>query len=141
MCIVSGAHERSILKLLIGRTTFKLDYESMGRILTTVCLASISHTPFGASNLPINIPIAERLFAYSTLNNNIVMTSLYPPQAMLFLYERGFPQLGHVQSGNVFVVNNTCLVGGYENTLLGYKTRVHKMCKDCLERLDVIMFG
>ena len=60
---------------------------------------------------------------------------------MLFLYDRGFPALGHVQSGNVFIVNDTCLLGGYENTLLGYKTRLYKMCKEHLERLDVIMFG
>ena len=60
---------------------------------------------------------------------------------MLFLYERGFPQLGHIQSGNVFIVNDTCLVGGYENTLLGYKTRMYKMCKDHIQRLDIIMFG
>ena len=60
---------------------------------------------------------------------------------MLFLYDRGFPQLGHVQSGNDFIVNDTCLLGGYENTLLGYKTRVYKMCKDHIQQLDVIMFG
>ena len=60
---------------------------------------------------------------------------------MLFLYDRGFPQLGHIQSGNVFIVNDVCLVGGYENTLLGYKTRMYKMCKEHIQRLDVIMFG
>ena len=66
---------------------------------------------------------------------------IFCPQAMLFLYEKGFPQLGHIQSGNVFIVNDVCLVGGYENTLLGYRTRMYKMCKEHIERLDVIMFG
>ena len=66
---------------------------------------------------------------------------IFCPQAMLFLYEKGFPQLGHIQSGNVFIVNDVCLVGGYENTVLGYKTRMYKMCKEQIQRLDVIMFG
>ena len=60
---------------------------------------------------------------------------------MSFLYETGFPALGHIQSGNVFIVNDVCLFGGYENTLLGYKTRLYKMCKEYHDRLDVIMFG
>ena len=60
---------------------------------------------------------------------------------MLFLYGRGFPPLGHVQSGNVFVVNGVCRLGGYENTLLGYKTRLFRLCKDHTAQLDVILFG
>ena len=68
---------------------------------------------------------------------------------MIFLYDKGFPVLGHVQSGNVFVVkdersrsdNFVCQLGGYENTLLGYKTRLYRLCKDHLTHFDVIMFG
>ena len=58
----------------------------------------------------------------------------------------GFDHHGHVQSGNVFVVADSdgkqvCKVGGHDNTLLGYKTRLYKLFKDYLEHLDVLMFG
>ena len=50
--------------------------------------------------------------------------------------------LGHVQSGNIFVVDgDICQLGGYENTLLGYKTRLFMRCKDHLDRFDTILFG
>ena len=50
--------------------------------------------------------------------------------------------LGHVQSGNIFVSQDgVCRLGGYENTLLGYRSRFYRMCKDHLEHMDVIMFG
>ena len=49
--------------------------------------------------------------------------------------------LGHVQSGNIFVVNDVCQLGGYENTLLGYKTKLFMFCKDHLDRFDTILFG
>ena len=60
---------------------------------------------------------------------------------MMFLYSKSFPVLGHVQSGNIFVVDDVCQLGGYENTLLGYKTRLFMRCKDHLEQLDAILFG
>ena len=60
---------------------------------------------------------------------------------MKFLYSKGFPMLGHVQSGNIFVVDDVCHLGGYENTLLGYRTRLFRLCKDELEHFDVILFG
>ena len=65
-----------------------------------------------------------------------------PLQALLFLrgIER-FPSVGHVQSGNVFTEGDMCRVGGYESTLLGYKTRLHKLFKDNLDHIDVLMFG
>ena len=64
-------------------------------------------------------------------------------QAMKFLYSQGFPKcvLGHVQTGNIFVVNDVCQLGGYENTLLGYKTRLFRLCKDDLQHFDIILFG
>ena len=36
---------------------------------------------------------------------------------------------------------NTCRLGGYENALLGYKTRAYKLCKKHLEDIDLILFG
>ena len=62
-------------------------------------------------------------------------------QGMMFLCELGLPPIDHVQSGNAFVVNEVCKLGGYENTLLGYKTRIYRLCKDHLSHLDVILFG
>ena len=62
-------------------------------------------------------------------------------QAMMFLGDLGLPLMDHVQSGNIFVVGDVCFLGGYENTLLGYKTRIYRLCKDHLSYLDVILFG
>ena len=63
-------------------------------------------------------------------------------QAMVFLYGKGFPMLGHVQSGNIFVVEkDVCKLGGYENTIVGYKTRLYRLCRNNLQHFDVIMFG
>ena len=59
----------------------------------------------------------------------------------MFLCELGLPPIDHVQSGNAFVVDEVCKLGGYENTLLGYKTRIYRLCKDHLPHLDVILFG
>ena len=60
---------------------------------------------------------------------------------MKFLYGKHFPMLGHIHSGNVFVLEDTCYLGGYENTLLGYKARLYSRCKEHLDKLDVILFG
>ena len=60
---------------------------------------------------------------------------------MQFLYSIGFPPIDHVQSGNVFVVDDVCLLGGYENTLLGYKTRIYRLCKEHLSYLDINLLG
>lgn len=63
-------------------------------------------------------------------------------QAVLFLYSRGFPLLGHIQSGNVFInEDDVCQLGGFENTLLGYKTRLYRLCRNHLVHFDIIMFG
>ena len=60
----------------------------------------------------------------------------------MFLYSKHFPMLDHVQSGNIFVVDgDVSQLGGYENTLLGYKTRLFMRCKDHLDRFDTILFG
>ena len=34
-----------------------------------------------------------------------------------------------------------CRLAGFENTLLGYKTRLYKLLKEHLNAIDVIMFG
>ena len=62
-------------------------------------------------------------------------------QAVQVLYKAGFPALGHITTGNIFIVNgNKCVLGGYENTLLGYPSRFD--CQEkCKEFIDIIMFG
>ena len=65
-------------------------------------------------------------------------------QAMIFLYHKDFPRLGHIHTGNIFIEvdgkNEKCRLGGYVNTLLGYRSEVHaKMTYD--KDIDVIMFG
>ena len=71
------------------------------------------------------------------------MDWVYALQGMRILYRYGFPHIGHVQTGNVFVDGDICQVGGYENTLLGYRTRFHHKIveENCLEDIDIILFG
>lgn len=68
-------------------------------------------------------------------------------QAMSFLYEQGFPPLGHVHTGNLFLETGrggveVCRVGGYENTLLGFRTS-HGMFANqrYSDAIDLRMFG
>ena len=57
------------------------------------------------------------------------------------LYNAGFPALGHITTGNIFLVDvNTCVLGGYENTLLGYPSRFN-YGEQYKEFIDMIMFG
>ena len=56
---------------------------------------------------------------------------------MEYLRELGFPPLQHVHTGNIFVEGDVCRLGGYENTLLGYKVLSSPVSK----YIDVIMFG
>ena len=65
-------------------------------------------------------------------------------QALIALYEAGFPAIGQIHSGNVFKVNGSYVLGGYENTLLGYRTSLyHDIAgnEDWMNRIDVILFG
>lgn len=63
---------------------------------------------------------------------------------MEFLYEKNFPPLGHIHTGNIFVGagGKVCKLGGFENTLLGYKTQqkvfAHQSHSD---GIDLKMFG
>lgn len=54
-----------------------------------------------------------------------------------------FPPLSHVHTGNIFIVDGVCRVGGHENTMLCYRSRLLKECaqNECLDFIDVIMFG
>ncbi len=38
---------------------------------------------------------------------------------------------------------DVCKLGGYENRLLGYRTRLYNLCQtfNCTEDIDIIMFG
>ena len=62
---------------------------------------------------------------------------------MVALYEAGFPIIGQIHTGNVFKVSGNYVVGGYENTLLGYRGSSYKDIagKGLLARMDMIMFG
>ena len=65
-------------------------------------------------------------------------------EALMFLYKQGLPSMGHLHSGNVFVTSdNCCKLGGYDNSLLGYRTRLYKKCdqEGYLKTIDVILFG
>ena len=65
-------------------------------------------------------------------------------QAVEVLYSVGFPYVGQIHSGNVFMFDKDRFVlGGYENTLLGYRTSCFQDLKatQLLDKIDVIMFG
>lgn len=51
--------------------------------------------------------------------------------------------LEHVHVGNIFVKEDICLLGGYENRLLGYRPRLYSTTEKSglLLYIDVIMFG
>ena len=54
-----------------------------------------------------------------------------------------FSPLCHVHTGNIFVDGDICRLGGYDNTLLGYRTSLYRTIaeKNLLQNIDVIMFG
>ena len=88
--------------------------------------------------------VCEACTCIHILISTILLDTHAHLQAMLYLYRQGFPyhQLGHVQTGNVFVgTDNICRLGGYENTLLGYKTRLFRLCRCYEDRIDIVMFG
>ncbi|XP_059350506.1 uncharacterized protein LOC130697539 isoform X2 [Daphnia carinata] len=66
-------------------------------------------------------------------------------EALLFLQERGFPPFGHLHSGNVIIQNGVARLTGFENTLLGFSSRIHPMVKSILPGtpavVDTICFG
>lgn len=51
--------------------------------------------------------------------------------------------LGHVHTGNIYIEGDNCRLGGYENALLGYRTRLYRavLGHEALPSIDVIMFG
>lgn len=69
---------------------------------------------------------------------------------MIYLYKQhsfneiDLRPLAHVHTGNVYIDDEgNCRVGGYENKLLGYRTRIHTTVVEhkCYADIDVIMFG
>ncbi len=62
-------------------------------------------------------------------------------QACSTLYQLGFPQLGHIQAGNIFVNGDSLRLGGFENALLGYSTPNSDKFEQHQGHLDRIMFG
>ena len=60
----------------------------------------------------------------------------------MFLYKQGFPHLHHVHSGNIFLSASGYTVGGYDNTLLGYRPAIYRQLDETtLSHVDAIMFG
>ena len=62
-------------------------------------------------------------------------------EAVRFLYDHGFPAVGHIQTGNIFKTPDGYKLGGYENTLLGYKSRCHHLCQQYGKDMDIILLG
>ena len=64
-------------------------------------------------------------------------------QAVDILYDLGITSIGQIHSGNVFLIEDRCVLGGYENSLLGYRTHCYQELsqKGLLDKIDVIMFG
>ena len=62
-------------------------------------------------------------------------------EAIQFLYDKGFPAMGHIQTGNIFKTEEGYKLGGYENVLLGYKSRDHQLCLEYGKDMDIIMLG
>ena len=60
------------------------------------------------------------------------------------LYEVGFPAIGQVHTGNIFLEEDgRYSLGGFENTLLGYRTSQYTSIRNegLLNRIDIIMLG
>ena len=61
----------------------------------------------------------------------------------MFLYKQGFPIIGQIHTGNIFKIGDKYVLGGYENTLLGYRTALYSFfsMNNLLDHMDEIMFG
>ncbi|XP_078356019.1 slowpoke-binding protein-like [Oculina patagonica] len=66
-------------------------------------------------------------------------------EALLYLREKGLPACGHLHSGNIFIINGTSKLSGFENRLFGWKSRlfptVKKLTKGNEDDIEVIQFG
>lgn len=66
-------------------------------------------------------------------------------EALVYLRDKGLPTCGHVHSGNIFVINGTAKLSGFENSLFGWKSRLYptikKLLKDKDDDIEVIQFG
>ncbi|XP_028416009.1 slowpoke-binding protein-like [Dendronephthya gigantea] len=66
-------------------------------------------------------------------------------KAMLFLHSKGIPTNGHVHSGNIFVKKCVCRISGYEQAILGFKSRLYPRLSRALKKnkyaIDSLCFG
>ncbi|RMX58121.1 hypothetical protein pdam_00000015 [Pocillopora damicornis] len=66
-------------------------------------------------------------------------------EALVYLRDKGFPTCGHVHSGNVFIINGTAKLSGFENSMFGWKSRLYptikKLIKNRDDDIEVIQFG
>ena len=46
-----------------------------------------------------------------------------------------------MQTGNIFLEGDYCRLGGFENTVFGYKTRLTSLLTGHMESMDLVMFG
>ena len=60
---------------------------------------------------------------------------------MIFLKAFELPTLQHVHSGNIFIDNDTCLLGGLESTLLGFPSEIFNNYPQYGHNIDVLIFG
>ncbi|CAB3987658.1 slowpoke-binding -like [Paramuricea clavata] len=79
---------------------------------------------------------------------NVLEIKMYGRQilkAMLFLHSKGIPTNGHVHSGNIFVKKGICRISGYEQAILGFKSRLHPRLSRALKKnkyaIDTLCFG
>ena len=89
--------------------------------------------------LKVRIASHEGARYYTDLPLLQAMTSLYP----LSYGGVSLCPLEHVHVGNIFVEEDMCMLGGFENKLLGYRPHLYrdivKLGK--LPFIDIIMFG
>lgn len=66
-------------------------------------------------------------------------------EALVYLRDKGFPTCGHVHSGNVFIINGTAKLSGFENSMFGWKSRLYptikKLIKNRDDDIEVVQFG
>ncbi|XP_046855898.1 slowpoke-binding protein-like [Xenia sp. Carnegie-2017] len=66
-------------------------------------------------------------------------------KAMLFLHSKGIPTNGHVHCGNIFVKKGVCRISGYEQAILGFKSRLQPRLSKLLKKnkyaIDTLCFG
>lgn len=66
-------------------------------------------------------------------------------EALLFLESKGFPPHGHLMSSNVMMSDGSCRLAAYENTFLGYTSKLYPLIQKKISKqkqaIDVVCFG